>query len=379
LIGISFTRIFAVLVKEFRQMLRGQPAAILAIPVIQLLLFGYAINDNPHNLPTGVYVQDQGPFARSILAAMRNTGYFDIVATARSSQELDRLMALGKILFSVTIPGDFTRRVVRHDNPQILIEADASDPTATGSAVAAMSGLPASALAHDLVGVLAPAAAPAPTAPEPFQTIVHARYNPESITSYNIIPGLLGTVLSMTLVFMTAQSLAREREVGTLEGLLATPVRPVEVLLGKLAPYVGIGILQTGIILTVARALFDVPAAGGWDALALGVLLFIIGSLALGFLISTLARTQQEAQLIAQFYFMPSFLLSGFLFPYAGMPQWAQIVGSLIPVTHFLRIVRGSLLKGQGLADALPSLTALALFVLGVCTLAVLRYRTTLD
>jgi len=208
---------------------------------------------------------------------------------------------------------------------------------------------------------------------------VHSRYNPEAITSYNIVPGLLGTVLSMTLVFMTAQSLAKEREVGTLEGLLATPVRPVEVLVGKLAPYVGIGILQTGIILLLARALFDVPEAGGWDALAIGVVLFIVGSLALGFLVSTFARTQQEAQLIAQFYFMPSFLLSGFFFPFAGMPGWAQVIGSLVPVTHFLRIVRGSLLKGQGIADAWPSLAALMLFVLGVSVLAILRYRTTLD
>ena len=370
----SFGRVMAVLVKEFRQMMRGQPSFILSIPIIQLLLFGYAINDNPHHLPTGVYVQDQGEFSRSILAAMRNTGYFDIVASVRSSAELDRLMALGKITFSVTIPGDFTRRVVRHDNAQILVEADASDPTATGSAVAALAALPTTALSHDLTGALAPEASSVP-----FTAVVHSRYNPEAITSYNIVPGLLGTVLSMTLVFMTAQSLAKEREVGTLEGLLATPVRPVEVLIGKLAPYVGIGILQTGIILMLARALFDVPEAGGWDALAVGVVLFITGSLALGFLISTMARTQQEAQLIAQFYFMPSFLLSGFLFPFAGMPAWAQVVGSLVPVTHFLRIVRGSLLKGQGIADAWPSLVALALFVLGVSVLAMLRYRTTLD
>jgi len=372
--GFSLARVMAMLVKEFRQMMRGQPSVILSIPIIQLLLFGYAINDNPHHLPTGVFVQDQGEFARSILAAMRNSGYFDVVATVRSSAELDRLMALGRIQFSVTIPGDFTRRVVRRDNAQILIEADASDPSATGNAVAALATLPATALTHDLVGALAPAAGQAP-----FTAVVHNRYNPESITSYNIVPGLLGTVLSMTLVFMTAQSLARERELGTLEGLLAMPVRPIEVLLGKLIPYIGIGLLQTVIILILARVLFDVPEAGGWDALAVGVVLFITGSLALGFFISTLARTQQQAQLLAQMYFMPSFLLSGFLFPFPGMPQWAQVVGSLVPVTHFLRIVRGSLLKGQGLADDWPSLAALGLFVIGVSALAILRYRTTLD
>ncbi len=372
--GFSLSRVLAMLVKEFRQMMRGQPSVILSIPIIQLLLFGYAINDNPHHLPTGVFVQDQGEFARSILEAMRNTGYFDIVATARSSAELDRLMALGRIQFSVTIPGDFTRRVVRHDNAQILVEADASDPSATGNAVAALATLPETALTHDLVGALAPEAGQAP-----FTAVVHSRYNPESITSYNIVPGLLGTVLSMTLVFMTAQSLARERELGTLEGLLAMPVRPIEVLIGKLIPYIGIGLLQTVIILILARVLFNVPEAGGWDALAVGVLLFITGSLALGFFISTLARTQQQAQLIAQMYFMPSFLLSGFLFPFAGMPQWAQVVGNLVPVTHFLRIVRGSLLKGQGLADDWSSLAALALFTIAVCALAILRYRTTLD
>jgi ABC-2 type transport system permease protein len=372
--GFSPARILAMLIKEFRQMMRGTPSVLLMMPVIQLLLFGYAINDNPHHLPTGVFVQDQGVFARSILAAIRNTGYFDIVYTARSSAQLDRLMALGEIDFSITIPGDFSRRVVRHDNAQILVEADASDPTATGSAVAALASLPGTALTNDLVGPLAPEAAQAP-----FTAVVHNRYNPEAITSYNIVPGLLGTILSMTLVVMTAISLARDRELGTLEGLLATPVRPIEVLIGKLIPYIGIGLVQTVLILILARVLFDVPEMGGWTALAIGTVLFTTGSLALGFLISTVARTQRDAQLMAQFYFMPSFLLSGFLFPFVGMPQWAQVLGSLVPVTYFLRIVRGSLLKGQGLADDWSSLAALGLFTVAVSALAILRYRTTLD
>ena len=371
----SFGRVMAVLVKEFRQMMRGQPSVILSIPIIQLLLFGYAINDNPHHLPTGVYVQDQGEFARSILAAMRNTGYFDIVAIGAQHGRTRSADGAGQD----HVQRDDTWRF----HPPRGAARQCADPGRGGRLGSdrnrqrhrrAGRRCRRRRSTHDLIGPLAPEASSAP-----FTAVVHSRYNPEAITSYNIVPGLLGTVLSMTLVFMTAQSLAREREVGTLEGLLATPVRPVEVLIGKLAPYVGIGILQTGIILTLARALFDVPAAGGWDALAVGVVLFIIGSLALGFLISTLARTQQEAQLIAQFYFMPSFLLSGFFFPFAGMPDWAQVIGSLVPVTHFLRIVRGSLLKGQGMADAWPSLVALMLFVLGVSVLAMLRYRTTLD
>ena len=229
-------------------------------------------------------------------------------------------MALGDISFSITIPGDFTRRVMRHDNAQILVEADASDPTATGNGVAALAALPTTALSRDLVGALAPASGAAGAGQPPFTAVVHSRYNPEAITAYNIVPGLLGTVLSMTLVVMTAQSLARERELGTLEGLLATPVQPIEVLIGKLTPYIGIGVVQTSIILILARVLFDVPEMGGWDALVIGMVLFIVGSLALGFLISTIARTQRDAQLMAQFYFMPSFLLSGFIFPFVGMP-----------------------------------------------------------
>jgi ABC-2 type transport system permease protein len=373
---ISWTRTWAVMAKEFTQLTRDRLtyAMILLLPIVQLLLFGYAINDDPRHLPTAVLVQDNGAFTRSVLSAMQNSGYFDISLQARSTAELDRAIERGQVQFAVIIPGDFTQRVVRGDKPQILVEADASDPSATGGAVAALAGLPRQALARDLTGPLA-----RPAAADPFEVVVHRRYNPEAISAYNIVPGLLGVILSMTLVMMTALGMARERERGTMESLLSTPVRPLEVMVGKLAPYVLVGAIQAVVILVLARLLFQVPMQGGWLALGFGLILFIIGSLALGFLISTVARSQLQAMQMSVFYILPSILLSGFMFPFRGMPDWAQTIGTAIPVTYFLRVVRGSLLKGVGLENAAPSLFALGLFVLVVGSLAMLRYRTTLD
>jgi ABC-2 type transport system permease protein len=371
------TRILAVLAKEFVQLTRDKLtyAMILMIPVVQLLLFGYAINNEPRHLPTAVLVQDNSTLARSTLASFVNTQFFDITHEAHSVEELDMLLREGKVQFALTIPGDFSRRVARGDGAQVLLEADATDPSATGAAVAAASGMPAQALSHDLPGGLAYRS----PQPAPFEVVVHRRYNPESITAYNIVPGLLGVILSMTLVMMTALSVTRETERGTMESLLATPAQPIEVMIGKLAPYVMVGLLQTVVILVMASVLFQVPMEGGWIALILGVLMFITGSLALGFLISTVARTQLQAMQMSFFYMLPSILLSGFMFPFRGMPDWAQAIGQAIPVTHFLRVVRGALLKGEGLATLWPSHVALGIFVCVVTALAMLRYRRTLD
>lgn len=372
---LSGARVLAVLIKEFIQLTRDRLtyAMILVMPIVQLLLFGYAINNDPRDLPTAVLVQDQGPMARSALSALVNSGYFEIVRTATSPQELDDAVARGEVQFALTIPADFTRRVVRGDAAQILVEADASDPAATGGAIAALANLPRTALSRDLVGAVAKPGG------DPFEVVIHRRYNPEAITAYNIVPGLLGVILSMTLVMMTSLGVTREYERGTMESLLATPARPIEVMIGKLTPYVAVGLIQTAVILILARALFAVPMAGGWLALILGVLLFIVGSLALGFLISTVARTQLQAMQMSFFYIMPSILLSGFMFPFRGMPAWAQALGGVIPVTHFLRVVRGALLKGLDIAQLWPSLSALGLFVVAIAGLAMARYRTTLD
>lgn len=375
--GFSIQRVLAVLIKEFIQLRRDRLtyAMLLGVPVVQLLLFGYAINNDPHHLPAAVLVQENSGFARSTLSAIRNSGYFDIQVQARNPAQLDAMIERGQVQFAITIPGDFSRRVVRGDKPQILVEADATDPAATGGAVAALAALPSEALAHDLQGAVAERG----KANAPFEVVIHRRYNPENISAYNIVPGLLGIILSLTLVMMTSLGVTREQERGTMESLLSTPVQPLEVMIGKLTPYIAVGLIQTMIILVLAKLLFSVPMEGGWIGLTLAVILFIVGSLALGFLISTIARTQLQAMQLSFFYMLPSILLSGFIFPFRGMPLWTQAIGTLIPVTHFLRVVRGALLKGQSLGDMAPSLAALAIFVCVITALALARYRTTLD
>ncbi len=375
--GFSALRVLAVLAKEFKQLTRDRItyAMILVLPVVQLLLFGYAINSEPRHLPTALLIQEDTVFARSIAAALKNSQYFDFTAQARSPAELDRMLERGDVQFAITIPGDFSRRLARGDHAEVLVEADATDPSATGSAVAALSALPTQALVHDLKGALAPRGQATPA----FDVVVHPRYNPEAITAYNIVPGLLGVILSMTLVMMTALSVTRETERGTMESLLATPLEPIEVMIGKLAPYVLVGVIQTVLILILAKLLFAVPMVGGWIGLVTGISLFIVGSLALGFLISTVARSQLQAMQMSFFYILPSILLSGFMFPFRGMPGWAQWIGEVIPVTHFLRVVRGALLKGQDLGDMWRELAALLAFVCVVTALAMARYRRTLD
>ena len=308
MMGLSLSRMMAVLTKEFTQLVRDRLtyAMIIGIPIVQLLLFGYAINTDPKHLPTAVLVQDQGQFSRSILGSLQNSDYFRIVHVARSPAEMDELIERGAVQFAITIPGDFSRRVVRRDKAQILVEADASDPAATGSAVAALSALPDEGLKHDLKGPLAPIAKTAP----PFEVVIQRRYNPENITSYNIVPGLVATILTMTLVMMTSLAMTRETERGTMETLLSTPLRPIEVMVGKLTPFVLVGIIQAALIISMARILFGVPMAGGWAALILGLFLFIVGSLSLGFLVSTVARNQLQAMQMSFFYFLPSILLS---------------------------------------------------------------------
>ncbi|HEY1751818.1 MAG TPA: ABC transporter permease [Caulobacteraceae bacterium] len=376
---LSLARIVAVMIKEFTQLRRDRItyAMILVMPLMQLLLFGYAINTDPRHLPAAVISYDHGRFADSVVAALERTTYVDVKYLPTSEAEMDGLMRRGEISLALTIPPDFSQRVLKGDHAQILAEVDATDPQAAGGVAAAVLTLPAQALRQDLKGAAArPASAP------PFEVVLHQLYNPEGITSYNIVPGLLAIILSMTLVMMTAMAVTREVERGTMESLLSTPATAFEVMIGKLLPYVAVGILQTCIVLILARVLFDVPLAqtfAGWFALSVGIILFITGNLALGYLISTVVRSQLQAMQISMFYMMPSLFLSGFLFPFRGLPSWAQVFGEVIPITHFLRIVRGSLLKGQVLGDMTPDLLALGGFLIAVSTLTVMRSRTTLD
>ncbi|MBI5617773.1 MAG: ABC transporter permease [Gammaproteobacteria bacterium] len=373
----SWGRFVAVLSKEFIQMRRDRLtfAMIVGIPIMQLILFGFAINTDPKALPTVVVVSDPGVLSRTLVRGIENTGYFRIVRETNDEALADRLLDLGDVQFSIVIPVDFERRLVRGERPAVLVAADAADPAATGNAVAALNMLAGRVLARDLTGTYGRAAA----APTPFEMRIQRRYNPEIVTAYNIVPGLLGTILTMTMIMMTAFAMTRERERGTMENLLATPVRPLEVMAGKIVPYIIVGYLQVTLILAAARFLFHVPMIGSLVLLSAALIVYIAANLAVGFTFSTLARNQLQAMQMTFFFFLPSILLSGFMFPFAGMPHWAQIVGSVFPLTHFLRVVRGVLLKGNDVLEVLPHVWPIALFMLVAATIALLRYRETLD
>ena len=373
----SSHRLWAIIVKEFVQMRRDRLtfAMMVGIPILQLILFGFAINSDPKALPTVVLSADQSSFSRSFLAALEHTGYFRIVRRVTSESEAEQALALGTAQFVLNIPHNFSRELQRGERPVLLVEADASDPAATSNAIAALLTLNQSALVRDLEGPLAtlqPVAAP-------FEVRVHRRYNPEGITQYNIVPGLIGTILTMTMVMMTALAMTRERERGTMENLLATPVRPLEVMVGKILPYIVVGYVQVTIILIAAKLLFGVPMVGSLAVLSLALIVFIAANLSVGFTFSTLAQNQLQAMQMAFFFFLPSILLSGFMFPFRGMPEWAQWIGEVLPLTHFLRILRGILLKGSGAAEIAPNLWPIALFLVVMAGIALKRYRETLD
>ncbi len=373
----TFHRLWAMVLKEFIQMKRDRLTfgLMVGIPLMQLVLFGFAINSDPKHLPTALRIADHGPFARTLVAALRTSGYFNFVTEAATEAEARRLLRLGDVQFVINIPEDFSRQLLRGERPTLLIEADATDPAATGPALAAVRAISDHMLDRDLVGPLARLRAKA--GPIDFQ--IHAHYNPENITHYNVVPGLLGVVLTMTMVVITALAITRERERGTMENLLATPVRPFEVILGKIIPYIIVGYIQLTLILLAARLLFDVPMVGSLALVYAVSLLFIAANLAMGITFSTLAKNQLQAVQMAFFFFLPSILLSGFMFPFRGMPEWAQWVGSILPNTHFLRIVRGILLKGNGLAEIAPELWPLLAFLVVAMAVGVKRYRQTLD
>ena len=373
----SWPRFLAVLMKEFVQMRRDRLTfgMIVGIPIIQLLLFGYAINVDPKGLPTAVVSGETSEFARSFVSALRVSGYFRVTHAPASEAEADDLLARGEVQFAVVIPAGFSRALQRGERPALLVAADATDPAATGNAIAALNQLSRTALDHDLSGPLAHLR----TSEAAFEVRVQRRYNPEGVTQYNVVPGLMGVILTMTMVMMTALAVTRERERGTMENLLATPVRPIEVMTGKIVPYVIVGYIQVALILIAARFLFAVPMVGSMLLLSTALILFIAANLGVGFTFSTIARNQLQAMQMTFFFFLPSMLLSGFMFPFRGMPGWAQWLGQLLPLTQFLRVVRGIMLKGSGAAEIAPELAPIGLFLLVAGAVALMRYRETLD
>lgn len=374
---LSLDRFIAVLFKEFTQLRRDRLtfAMMVGIPLMQLVLFGYAINGDPKHLPTVVVAHEHNTTTRSIVRAMENSGYFWITVPDASERLAEEMLSEGDTQFVLNIPAGFERALLRGERPALLLQADATDPAATGNALATVAQVAASALAHDLKGPLAHLQA----TPAPFEWRVQRAYNPEGITQYNIVPGLTGVILTMTMIMMTALGITREVERGTMENLLATPVRPLEVMVGKIAPYIVIGYVQVGIILFAADFLFHVPFIGRLWLLLLSVLAFIAASLTVGITISSVARSQAQSMQMTFFFFLPSILLSGFMFPFRGMPQWAQWVGNLLPLTHFLRLIRGVMLKGNEWAQLWPNLWPLLVFTVVVMMVGLKRFRRTLD
>ena len=374
MMGFSGKRLRALLRKEWIQVRRDPMTLrlIIALPIMQLLLFGYAINTNPRHLPTGLLVAEPSKYERTIVTALQNTGYYDI-RILRSEQAAEQGLAEGDLLFVVNIPANFDRSVDRGESPSVLIDADGTDPTAIGFATAALGGI-ASSLDRDLP----PIRQSQPTTPA-FGFTVHARYNPEQLTVLNIVPGLICIVLVMSTLLITTLSITRERERGTMENLMAMPVRPIEIMLAKIAPYIFVGYLQVLIILAISAVVFQLPVHGSLVVLLFALGLFIACNLALGLTFSTLATNQMQAQQMAQFALLPQFLLSGFFTPFAGMPRWAQWIGEIFPTTHAIRIVRGVLLKGNGIAEIMPELWPMALFTLIVVAIGAWLYRETLD
>ncbi|HVU39187.1 MAG TPA: ABC transporter permease [Opitutales bacterium] len=373
----SFHRFWAMARKEFIQMRRDRLTfgMMFGIPLVQLIMFGYAINTDPKHLPTVVVMGDTGPVPQAVVQALRYTDYFDIAPAPVTEADAQEMLAAGDAMFVITFPPNFTRDLMRNQHPQLLIQADATDPVAVGNAVGAVQNYVQTAATRELQGPFTPVAGPAP----PVDFRLHLMYNPERRSQVNIVPALLGIVLTMTMVNITAMAIVREKERGTMENLLSTPARPAEVMLGKILPYIAVGYVQAVVILGAARFLFDVPAVGSYALLGACMLLFIMANLGMGILFSTLAQSQLQAMQMAFFFFLPSMLLSGFFFPFRGMPQWAQVLGSILPLSHFLRIVRGIVLKGNTMLEVWPQLWPMGLFFLVVMSLAVMRFRRTLD
>jgi ABC-2 type transport system permease protein len=369
----SLHRLVALLIKEMIQMRRDRVtfAMMLGVPLMQLMLFGFAINTDPKALPAALVSPTQDRYTRAMVTALELTGYYRFIAPNATEDEAEDMISRGEVAFVVTVPSDFGRRIERGDQASILIEADATDPSVASGAISTLSTVANSALLRE--------AGQGHQESNGLEIIVHRRYNPEGITQYNIVPGLLGVILQLTMVMMTAMALTREVERGTMENLLSMPANPLEIMLGKVVPYLIVGAVQVVVVLVSAKLVFNVPFVGSLSLVLAGVFVFVLALVILGYLLSTVSRTQMQAMQLTFFFFLPSLLLSGFMFPYRGMPAWAQVIGEVFPLTHFLRLIRAVMLKGADFSAVAGPFFALVLFAFGLAVLALFRFRKTLD
>ena len=374
---MKFRRLWAIVVKELRQLRRDRISAamIIGIPVIQLTLFGYAINTNVRGLHAGIADQANTAGSRALVMDMLATDVILPVAKADTPQQLMEMIRRGRISVGIAIPPDFERRRFEgREAVQILV--DGSD-TAVQSAVIQLAQVPVNSAVQ--APITSATRAPATSTPPSGPIAVVAFYNPERRSAVNIVPGLIGVILTMTMVLFTGIAIVRERERGNMELLIATPLTSAELMIGKVLPYIAIGFIQTSVVLALGIWLFKVPILGSLLDVYLAAGLLILGNLSLGLLISTRAQSQFQAMQMSFFVFLPSILLSGFMFPFSGMPHIAQYVAEVLPLTHFLRLIRGVMLRGGSLWELWPDVLALLAFTAVMMTLAISRFRKRLD
>ncbi|MGA9421445.1 MAG: ABC transporter permease [Rhodanobacteraceae bacterium] len=365
-------RLWAIVIKELRQLRRDRItlAMIVGIPVIQLVLFGYAINLNLRGLETGIADQAGTAGSRALVMDMLATGVVAPVATAQTPRQLMQMLRLGKISIGIAIPPDFERRRIDGRTvAQVLV--DGSDTTVQGAA-AQLARVPLDSALPDM-------RSPARSTPAQGRISVVSFYNPQRRSAVNIVPGLIGVLLTMTMVLFTGIAIVRERERGNMELLIATPLTSTELMVGKILPYIVIGLVQTSVILAIGVWLFQVPILGSVLDVYLASGLLILANLTMGLLISTRAQSQFQAMQMTFFVFLPSILLSGFMFPFAGMPKIMQWISEILPLTHFLRLIRGIMLRGAGLWELWTEVLALVAFTLVMMAAAILRFRKRLD
>ncbi len=364
----SLSRLFAIISKEVRQLRRDRLTfgMIVGLPIIQILLFGYAINTDVRNLRTAIANNADTHLSRQFVAELSQSQVVDVIANVSTVDDLEEMLRRGEISIGVYMPPDFDRRTLDSTRRAVHLLVDGSDPTILGVA----NQLRQMPLGFDAV---------AGGAGSVSNIEVRAFYNPERRTPVNIVPGLMGIILTMTMMLFTAVAIVRERERGNLELLINTPVSSAELMIGKVIPYIVIGLIQLALILAVGRILFDVPVRGSILDLYMAAALFIAANLGLGLFISTAVKTQFQAMQMTVFILMPSILLSGFMFPFDGMPRVAQWIGEILPTTHFIRLTRGIMLREAGIGELLPEVIHLAVFTGVAMTAAAARFTKRLD
>ncbi|KTD40252.1 ABC transporter permease [Legionella parisiensis] len=377
--GISLTRLGGLIRKEFILVSRdrGTIAMLVILPIMLLILFGFAIEFDPKHLPTTIISYDNSPLTRSYVSSLEASGYFKVIYEGFDENKRNEDFANGKISFAFTIPPNFTRKYVRNENPQLLVEIDGSDPGSSASALS--NALPILNQTLDRFNKQGLGFSSTTHSNRSVDLITHRLYNESNISSYNIVPGLIGVLLTLTLVMLTSTAITSEKETGTMEMLLSTPLKPLEIILGKVIPYIVLGYLQLTSILIFGKVLIHIPTEGSILLLYIAVAPFLIANLMVGMIFSTIARLPMQAMQLSVFFQLPSMFLSGYIFSFYGMPTWAQFLGYCLPMTYFTRIARGILLKGNTLSQIVPNILPILLIAFILIILTGKIFRTKLD